>query len=74
MEVAAAEEPIRPVPVASGPALKNRSFTECDPLWGDRSRATVTWQGQADLGAYAGRPVVLRFRMRSAKLFAFTFE
>lgn len=74
VEVAAAEDPIRPVPIQAGDALTGRSFAECDPIWGDHSRATVTWGGQAGLGAWAGKPVILRFQLRAASLFAFYFS
>jgi hypothetical protein len=33
----------------------------------------VKWQGRSDVGPLAGRPVRLRFVMRSAKLYAFQF-
>ncbi|MBL8131462.1 MAG: hypothetical protein JNL42_06365 [Anaerolineae bacterium] len=73
VEVAAAEDPIRPVPTKAGAAFEGFSFADADPLWGDRQRATVTWKGQSDMSALAGKPIVLRFRLSAAKLFAFSF-
>ncbi|MBL8131461.1 MAG: hypothetical protein JNL42_06360 [Anaerolineae bacterium] len=73
VEVAAAEDPIRPVPTKAGAAFEGFSLAESDPLWGDRQRATVTWKSQNDLSAFAGKPVVLRFTLSGAKLFAFSF-
>ena len=56
-----------------GQPLPGRSFADADLVTANQLRAIVTWKGQADLGQYAGQPVVLRFRLRSARLFAFEF-
>lgn len=45
----------------------------CDPLRSNSTGRTVTWGGKQDVSALAGRPVRLRFVMRSMKLFAFQF-
>ncbi|MCZ2097266.1 MAG: hypothetical protein LC121_13605, partial [Anaerolineae bacterium] len=73
VEVAAAEDPIRPVPTQAGSPFDGFSFADCDPIVGNHGRVTVTWGGQSDLSAYAGKPVVLRFQLYAAKLFSFTF-
>lgn len=73
VEIAAAEDPIRPVPTQAGSPFDGYSFADCDPIVGDHARTTVTWGGQSDLSAFAGKPIVLRFQMYAAKLFAFTF-
>jgi len=50
----------------------------CQTFTGDAIRHTVTWDGNADLSELAdlsemtGKPVRLRFYLRSAKLFSFT--
>lgn len=62
---------------ACGPdenVLPGRSFAECDRLSGDHLDHVVTWKGQADLGHPEAEAVTLRFRMRSAKLFAVKFR
>ena len=51
--------------------LPGRSFSDCLPLVGDEMDRIVTWKTGQDLGNPEGRPVTLRFRMRSASLFAF---
>jgi len=56
-----------------GTPLPGRSFAEADPVNGDAADFPVTWKGEADLGHTVGQPVVLRFRLRAAKLFAFEF-
>lgn len=47
------------------------TLDDCDPLIGDQLKATVTWRGQSSIGTQPGRAVVLRFRLRAAKLFSF---
>ena len=54
-----------------GNALPGRSFEESDPIIGDHLHRTVTWKGEEDLRRKADQPVMLRFRMRAAKLFSF---
>lgn len=44
------------------------------PLAGDELRHQVAWAKGADIGALAGKPVTLRFIMKSAELFAFAFR
>ena len=50
-------------------------FSQADAVSIDRNGTAqeVWWQGGPDVSALAGRPVRLRFVMRSAKLFAFQF-
>ena len=60
--------PSRLNPDVSGTA--GFTFDDCDPLSGDRSDATVTWNGNSDISA-AGDTVVIRVRMFDAKLFAY---
>src|SRR5206468_2964480 len=57
----------------TGQPIPGHSFDEADPLVADSLDRRVTWRGSADLGAHAGRPVALAFRLRSARLFAFEF-
>jgi hypothetical protein len=48
-----------------------RKLGDCDPLFGDKLDAPVSWKGDSSLGAASGEGVTLRFRLRSAKLFSF---
>ncbi len=52
-------------------ALPGRSFADCVPLAGDETDRIVAWKTGEDFGHHQGQPVTLRFRMRSASLFAF---
>ena len=52
--------------------VEGRTFEDCDSISGDRLSHTVTWGGQSDLRLPEGAAVRLRFRLRAAKLYAFT--
>ena len=58
----------------SGKPIPGFSFHDGDELTGNAVRKTVKWSGNSDLKKLAGRPVRMRFRMRSAKLYAFQFR
>lgn len=59
----------------AGDVAAGRSFGDCDPITGHELLShTVTWKGESDLSALAGRPVRLRFRMKRARLYAVWFE
>lgn len=59
---------------ASGLAFEGFSAGDCDPISGNFIQTVVSWRGQQDLSALAGKPVRLRFVMNDAKLYAFKFE
>jgi len=50
--------------------VEGRSLEACDPLVGDHATKTVTWGGDADIGAGDGQAVSLHVRLRCADLFA----
>ena len=58
---------------ADGAPVPGRSFADCDPLTGDEPDREVTWRGQPHLGILDDQPVELRFRLRSAELYAVRF-
>jgi hypothetical protein len=58
---------------ADGQALPGRSFADCDGMSGDALDHVVSWRGETDLGHAEGSPVTLRFRLRTAELYAVTF-
>ena len=58
---------------SSDGAVGGYSFEDCDVITGDMLRHTVTWRGNSDLSAWAGRPVRLRFQMRRVRLYAMRF-
>jgi hypothetical protein len=58
---------------ASGQVLPKYSAANCLPLTGDSTAALVRWRSGSALDQLAGTPLVLRFEMQNAKLFAFQF-
>jgi len=56
-----------------GKALKGYKLSDCDTIRGNNLAKTITWKGAFDVSKLAGKPVKLRFVMRSMKLFAFQF-
>ncbi len=54
-----------------GQALPGFALTDCDPITGDHVSRTVTWGGSPDLARLRGRPVYIRFHLRSAGIWAF---
>lgn len=57
-----------------GKPLKGRTFDDAIPIVGDQYQTVVKWKGAGDLGVAASMPVVLRFRMDRAKIYALDFE
>ena len=54
--------------------LPGFTFDDCDPITDSGLARRVTWNGNGDLGALAGRPVKLRFYFKNAKLYSFQFR
>ena len=57
----------------SNDPIPGYSEQDADRLSGDDVRKTVTWNGQSDLSALAGKTVRLKFIGKSVKLYAFQF-
>lgn len=58
---------------SSSDGITAHTYDDCDPVTGDALKHTITWNGESDLSAWAGKPVRLRFRMLRARLHAFQF-
>ena len=58
----------------NGKPLAGHSFGDAVPIVGDHYRSLVTWKGHDTLGLKKGEPLVLRFRMDKAKIYALDFE
>ena len=58
----------------SGRPLAGFELARCRRVTANDVRHVVRWEGSPSLGAHAGRPIRLHFRMRSAKLYAFQFR
>jgi hypothetical protein len=48
-------------------------FAACDPITADRVNAVATWNGKAELGEWAKKPVRLRFKLLSIRIYAIQF-
>mgnify|MGYP001573178651 FL=1 len=58
---------------ADGKPVPNFTFEDCDLINGNFPHKIVTWKGNPDVSSLAGRPIRLRVKMRSTKLYAFQF-
>ena len=59
---------------ASGGPIPGFEAQNGAPLRNDRIRHEVAWKQDAEFADLAGQPVKLRFHMRCARLYSFTFE
>ncbi len=59
---------------ASGKPLDGFQTRDCRALQGDSTEQTVTWESSGDLGAWAGKPVRLRFELQNADVYSFRFQ
>ncbi|MFO0871051.1 MAG: hypothetical protein U0935_19175 [Pirellulales bacterium] len=57
----------------AGQPLPGFTLADCQEIHTDDLARVVSWRQGADVGALAGRPVRLRFRLRDADLFALQF-
>jgi hypothetical protein len=57
-----------------GSPIAGRSFADGVPIIGDQFWTPVTWKAADDLGIRPGEPVVLRFRMKLAKVYGIEFK
>ena len=51
--------------------VEGRTLDDCDALFGNELKKQVTWEGNPSMGIREDQKVLLRFKMRSAKLFSF---
>lgn len=58
----------------NGKPIPGFTIAEADELNINSVRAVASWEGRADVSALAGKPVRLRVKMRSAKLYSFRFS
>jgi hypothetical protein len=57
-----------------GKAFPGFDLDDCDRIKGDLIQKTITWKGNNNVTALAGRTVRLKFQMQNAKLYAFEFK
>lgn len=56
-----------------GRPLPGFALDDCDPITVDATSHTVSWGGQSDVSAHAGKTVALQIELNSARLFALQF-
>ncbi len=49
------------------------TLADCDRIYHNHIRRTVTWKGQSSVSELAGKPVRVRIVMRDCRLYAFQF-
>ncbi|MSU23278.1 MAG: hypothetical protein EXS32_05570 [Opitutus sp.] len=59
---------------AAGNPISGFSLADCPEIIGDRIEHIVRWKGGADLSAWAGQPIRLRFAMKDADLYSIRFS
>ncbi len=58
---------------AEGKPYEGFSYADSEVLFGDEIAHTVSWNGETDVHALAGKPVRLRVRLKDGDLFSFRF-
>jgi hypothetical protein len=56
-----------------GTPLPGFSESDCDPIRADTLRHEVTWKGQSDVSALAGKPIRVRLRLGDGEVYSFGF-
>ena len=54
--------------------LPGFSFDDADPITEGSTSQVVSWNGNSDVSALAGKPIKLRFYFKNAKLYSFQFK
>jgi hypothetical protein len=73
LNVAAGGEVLVELLDEAGEPWPGRALVDCDPIRADAIRHEITWNGDSDVGALAGKIVRIRLAMRDAKLYALQF-
>ncbi len=58
---------------AKGKPVPGFTLQDCQPLTGDAIDQAVSWKGKTDVRPLAGKPIQLRFELKNADLYSFTF-
>ncbi len=57
----------------SGKPISGMTLNDCDPLQGDAIQRVVTWKGNNDFSALAGKPIRIRMTLKEADVFSLQF-
>ncbi len=58
----------------TGTPIPGHALAEMPPLFGDSLEETIYWKSGSDVSPLRGKPVRLRFVLRDAAIFAFSFQ
>lgn len=58
----------------NGKPIPNFTLNDCDIIFGDSLKRTVSWKGSSDLSSLNGKTIQLRFRLFDADLYSLQFE
>jgi len=62
------------IQTAAGDPISGFGLDDCPPIFGDEVGAVVRWKSGSDVGALAGTPIRLRFRIKDADLYSIRFR
>jgi len=58
---------------AGGKEIPGFTLAECDEFGANSLSREITWKGNSDMSAWAGKPVRLKFALKAMRLFSFRF-
>jgi len=59
---------------AGGMEIPGFGLADCDEFGANSLSREITWKGSCDVSAWAGKPIRLKFMMKSMKLYSFRFS
>ena len=59
---------------ATGQPIPGFALADCNAITGDDTDRTLTWKSGANVSALAGKPIRLRWVLKDADVFAFSFQ
>jgi hypothetical protein len=57
-----------------GKPIEGYTFSDSDPIIGDKYWTEITWNGKAEFPVEPGTPIWFRFKLSQAKIYGLEFE
>jgi hypothetical protein len=57
----------------TGKAIPGYSLDDCDVIYDDSIDRIVSWKGQSDISALAGKPIRILYELQDADVFSYRF-